>query len=209
MSDVKVLKNVNNSDYGADYLVVYEDQISETAADGTTFDYSLENGNSTCWRDLEEELEEKYKGLRFELDTDNNIYIDKWGSDDEALEEAEKTNKIEEIREFAKKWLEDNECFLDCKFWNFWDGHNWKSMLLYCEDPGVDDNKDYELLGEEVTLNDEQDEEDIVLAAFKRARESSPEWHNGYAEYKDEETGFLIVFSCWEGDAYAAEVSRE
>lgn len=209
MSNVRVLKNINHLQDGTDYLVVDEDQISETAADGTTYDYSLENGESTCWNDLVKELEEKYKGLSFALDTDNEIDIDEWYSDDEALEEAEKTNKIKEIREFAKEWLEDYECFYDCKFWNYWDGHNWKSMLLYCEDPGVDDNKDYELLGEEATLDDGPDEEDIVLAAFERAKEASQEWHNGYAKYTDEETGFLIIFSCWEGDAYVASVSKE
>lgn len=209
MSNVRVLKNINHPCDGADYLVVYEDQINDTAADGTTYDYSLENGESTCYNDLETELEEKFKGLRFTLGADNEIDIDEWESDDEVLTDAEKTNKIEKIRAFAKEWLEDNECFYDCKFWNYWDGHKWKSCLLYCEDPGVDDNKDYELLGEEVTLDDEPDEEDIVLAAFERAKEASPEWSNGVAKYKDEETGYLIMFSCWEGDAYAASVSKE
>lgn len=73
----------------------------------------------------------------------------------------------------------------------------------------MDDNKDYELLGEEVTLDDEPDEEDIILAAFERAKKASPEWRNGVAKYKDEETGYLIMFSCWEGDAEAASVSKE
>lgn len=209
MSDVRVLKNINCPVDNADYLVIYEDQISGTAVDGTTFDYSLENGESTCWSNLESELEEKYKGLHFTLSTDNEIDIDMWNSDDEALEEAEQSNKIEEIREFAKEWLEENEYFYDCKFWNYWDGHNWRSCLLYCEDPGVDDNKNYELLGEEVTFDDGPDEEDIVLAVFERAKEASPEWHNGYAKYKDEETGYLVTFSCWEGDAYAAAVYKE
>lgn len=209
MSDVRVLKNINHPGDGADYLVVYENQISDTAADGTTYDYSLENGESSCWNDLKTELEEKYKGLRFTLSEGNEIDIDNWESDDEAFEEAEKTNKIEEIREFAKEWLEENEKIYDCKFWNYWDGHNWKSWLLYCENPEVDDNKDYELLGEEVTLDDEPDEEDVVLAAFERAKKASPEWRNVVAKYKDEETGYLIMFSCWEGDAEAASVSKE
>lgn len=209
MSDVRVLKNINHLENGTDYFVVYEDQISGTAADGTTYDYSLKNGESTCWSDLESELEKKYDGLHFTLGEDNEIDIDEWYSDDEALEEAEKANKIEEIREFAKEWLDDYECFYDCKFWNYWDGHNWKSWLLYCENPEVDDNKDYELLGEDVTLDDEPDEEDIVLAAFERAKEASLEWHNGVAKYKDEKRGYLIMFSCWEGDAEAAAVSKE
>ena len=73
----------------------------------------------------------------------------------------------------------------------------------------MDDNKDYELLGEEITLDDEPDEEDIVLAAYKRVRKASPEWHNGYARYKDEETGYFITFSCYESNAEAASVSKE
>ena len=73
----------------------------------------------------------------------------------------------------------------------------------------MDNNKDYELLGEDVTLNDEPDEEDIVLAAFERAKKASPEWHNGCAHYKDEETGLFVTFSCWEGDAEEASVSKE
>lgn len=209
MRGVRVLKNINHTENGADYLVVYEDQIDNTAADGTTYDYSLQNEESSCWNDLETELEEKYEGLRFTLGSDNEIDIDEWESDDDVLADAEKTNKIEEIRAFTKEWLEDNEYFYDCKFWNYWDGHNWESLLLYCENPEVDDNKDYELLGEDVTLNDEPDEEDIVLAAFERAREASPEWCNGFAKYKDEETGYLVMFSCREGDAYAASVSKE
>lgn len=209
MSDVRVLKNINHLGNGVDYFVVYEDQISETAADGTTYDYSLKNGESTCWSDLVSELEKKFDGLQFTLGENNEIDIDEWFSDEEALEEAEKSNKIEEIREFAKEWLDDNERFYDCKFWNYWDGHNWKSCLLYCENPEVDDNKDYELLGEEITLDNEPDEEDIVLGAYKRARKASPEWHNGCACYKDEETGYFITFSCYESDAEAASVSKE
>ena len=65
------------------------------------------------------------------------------------------------------------------------------------------------MLGEDVTSDDEPDEEDIVLAAYEIAKKASPEWHNGVAKYKDEETGYLIVFSCWEGDAEAASVFKE
>ena len=83
------------------------------------------------------------------------------------------------------------------------------SMIVSFGITEVDDNKDYELLGEDVTLDEEPDEEDIVLAAFKRARKASPEWQNGYAQYKDEKTGYLVTFSCWEGDAEAAAVSKE
>ena len=90
ISNVRVLKNINHLENGVDYFVVYEDQISETAADGTTYDYSLKNGESTCWSDLESELEKKFDGLQFTLGEDNEIDIDEWYSDDEALEEAEK-----------------------------------------------------------------------------------------------------------------------
>lgn len=186
----------------ADYLVIYEDQISDGAADGTSFDYSLANGESTCWSELKDELESKYKGLSFDLGDDNQIEIDACFSDDDALAEAEKTNLIKEIRQFAKEWLEEYECYYDCQFWNYWDGHNWKSELLYCEIPGVDDNKDYELL-------DDDEEESIILAVFERAKQASPEWNNGFAEYLDEETGFAVTFSCWVGSAYAAAISRE
>ena len=47
MNDVRVLKNINHLENGVAYFVVYEDQISGTAADGTTYDYSLKNGEST------------------------------------------------------------------------------------------------------------------------------------------------------------------
>lgn len=186
----------------ADYLVIYEDQISDGAADGTSFDYSLENGESTCWSDLQSELESKFEGLSFELGDENQIEIDACCSDDDALAEAEKTNLIKEIRQFSKEWLEDYECYYDCQFWNYWDGHNWKSELLYCEDPDVDNNKDYELL-------DDDEEESLILSAFERANQASPEWNNGIAKYSDEETGFTVIFSCWEHAAYAAAISRE
>lgn len=55
------------------YLVVLAKQIENCAADGSNYDYSLENEESSCWSDLSAELERKYPGLRFLLVGDNEV----------------------------------------------------------------------------------------------------------------------------------------
>ncbi len=198
-NDVRVLKNINSTS-DAQYLVVLDKEIENYAADGTSYDYSLENEESTCWSDLESELEDKYKGLVFGLEGDNEICFDEWQSDADALNEAEKTNKIQEIRKFAADWLDEHVWHDEPLFWNYFDGSNWKSVLLKSSDSGIDDNKPFELLD-----NNDKEAQD-VLAAYNRAEDATPEWENGFFTYHDEETGYDIRFAQWSNKAMMAEV---
>ena len=199
-NDVRVLKNNSYEDGYPQYLVILAKEIENYAADGTSYDYSLENEESTCWSDLESELENKYKGLVFGLENGNEICFDEWQSDTDALNGAKESNKIQEIRKFAADWLDEHVWHDDPLYWNYFDGSNWKSVLLYSESEEVSDNLDYELLDED------DDEAKKVLAAYDRAEDASREWENGYSTYEDEETGLTVRFSQWSGHASMADI---
>lgn len=199
-NDIRVLRANNCEDGYPQYLVILAKEIESYAADGTSYDYSLENKDSACWNDLESELENKYDGLVFGLENDNEICYDEWQSNDNAIEEAKKTNKIKEIREFAKEWLSEHEWHDEPLYWNYFDGSRWVSELLYSADCGVSDNKNYELLGED------DDETKKVVSAYNRAQNNMPTFENGYATYHDKETGYEVRFSQWSGHASMADV---
>lgn len=191
----RVLKVVNGVDDAPLYRVVWASDIQSTAADGQSNDYSLENGESTCWSDLESELESKYPDTYFEIGEDNEIDIDEWNTDREVS-----ADELQAIRDFATDWLQEHEWHDDPLYWNYFDGSNWKSFLLYSEDCGINDNKEYELL-------DEDDEEaKKVLAAYERACEVTKEWDHGYFTFHDDETGYDVQFSQYSYQGSMADI---
>lgn len=193
--DVKVIKNLNQEDGYPSFYVVLAKEIENYAADGTSNDYSLENEESTCWSDLQSELESKYPGTSYELGDNNEINIDESYTDIEVSKE-----KLAEIRKFAADWLKEHEWHDDATWWNYFDGSNWKSELLHSGDQAVDDNKSMEL------LSDDDEDAINVLAAYDRAEDAHPEFEQGYATYHDEETGYDVRFSQWSGHASMADI---
>jgi len=200
--DVRVLKNNGYEDGYPQYLVILAKEIENYAADGTSYDYSLENEDSTCWEDLQRELEDKYKGLFFILEDDNEISYDEWQSDTDALNEAKKSNKIKEIRKFAADWLDEHVWHDEPLYWNYWGGSNWKSVLLYSKSGEVNNDYDYNYK----LLDEDDNEAKEVLAAFDRAEDAPREWHNGYSTYEDEETGYEVRFSQFSGHGSMADI---
>lgn len=59
-NDVVVLENLQQEDEQPRYLVVLAKEIENYAADGSSFDYSLENGESECEYDMMKAIEAKF-----------------------------------------------------------------------------------------------------------------------------------------------------
>ena len=59
-NDVVVLENLQQEDDQPRYLVVLAKEIENYAADGSSCDYSLENGESECEHDMMKAIEAKF-----------------------------------------------------------------------------------------------------------------------------------------------------
>ena len=194
-NDIVVLENLQQEDDQPRYLVVLAKEIENHAADGSSYDYSLENNDSECEYDMMKAIEKKFgvNADEFSLyGEDNEIesYISSEISDE----------LLAEINTFAKKWRKENEWFDNPIYWNYFDGSNWKSELLHSEEEYANDNRQYNLLDS----NDETAKD--VIAAYDRAEDVTRQWENGYSTFIDEETGYEIRFSQWCGHASMADV---
>ena len=194
-NDIVVLENLQQEDDQPRYLVVLAKEIENHAADGSSYDYSLENNDSECKYDMMKAIEKKFgvNADEFSLyGEDNEIesYISSEISDE----------LLAEINTFAKKWRKENEWFDNPIYWNYFDGSNWKSELLHSEEEYANDNRQYNLLDS----NDETAKD--VIAAYDRAEDVTRQWENGYSTFIDEETGYEIRFSQWCGHASMADV---
>ena len=194
-NDIVVLENLQLEYDQPRYLVVLAKEIENYAADGSSYDYSLENGESECEYDMMKAIEKMFGINTAELSLckeDNEL---------EACIGSEISGELlVEINIFAKKWREENEWFDNPLYWNYFDGSNWKSELLHSEVEGVNDNRQYNLLDS----NDDTAKE--VIAAYDRAEDVPRQWENGYSTFLDEETGYEIRFSQWYGHASMADV---
>lgn len=194
-NDIVVLENLQQEDDQPRYLVVLAKEIENYAADGSSYDYSLENGESECEYDMMKAIEKKF-GI-------NTAELSLCGEDNEleaCIASGISDELLAEINTFTKKWREENEWFDNPLYWNYFDGSNWKSELLHSEVEGVNDNRQYDLLDS----NDETAKE--VIAAYDRAEDVQRQWKNGYSTFIDEETGYEVRFSQWYGHASMADV---
>ncbi len=184
------------------YLVVLAKQIENCAADGSNYDYSLENEESSCWSDLSAELERKYPGLRFLLVGDNEVWIDFYNSEDKAFDKAQENDTINEIREFAKKWLKEHEKLDNATlYWNVWDGSSWTSTPVRHSEDCEDDFNGYML------LSDDSDEATNVLKAYHNTSKLTKDFsQHHFVRIIDTETYIEVGFTNLMGAGYLAFV---
>lgn len=103
-------------------------------------DYSLDNEFCTAKEDCEEAVKEKfglesviiYDGIVYSFDgIDADDYHGDFLSDD--IEGADEHNatlqKIIDINAFIHAWRKQNEVFTEVRGFNYWDGHNHKSII--------------------------------------------------------------------------------
>lgn len=194
-NDIVVLENIQQEDDQPRYFVVLAKEIENYAADGSSYDYSLDNNESECEYNMMKAIEEKF-GI-------NTAELSLCGEDNEleACIGSEISDELlDKINDFAKTWRKENEWFDSPTYWNYFDGSNWKSELLYSEEECANNNRKYDLLDS----NDETAKE--IIAAYDRAEDAPKQWENGYSTFIDEETGYEIRFSQWSGHASMADV---
>ena len=194
-NDIVVLENLQQEDDQPRYLVVLAKEIENHAADGSSYDYSLDNNESECEYDMMKAIEENFGVNTAEL----SLYGE--GNELEACIGSEISDELlTKINNFAKNWRKEYEWFDKPLYWNYFDGSNWRAELLHSEEEGANDNRQYDLLD-----NDDETAKEII-AAYDRAEDSPKQWENGYSTFIDEETGYEIRFSKWCGHASMADV---
>lgn len=194
-NDIVVLENIQQEDDQPRYLVVLANEIENHAADGSSYDYSLDNNESECEYNMMKAIEKK-----FGVNT-ADLYLCGEDNELEACIGSEISDDLlAKINDFSKTWRNENEWFDSPTYWNYFDGSNWKSELLYSEEECANNNRKYDLLDS----NDETAKE--IIAAYDRAEDAPKQWENGYSTFIDEETGYEIRFSQWCGHASMADV---
>ena len=194
-NDIVVLENLKQEDDQPRYLVVLAKEIENHAADGSSYDYSLGNNDSECEYDMMKAIDKKFGINTAELslcgeDNELEVCIGSEISDD----------LLAKINDFAKTWRNENEWFDEPLYWNYFDGSNWRAVLLHSEVEYANDNRQYNL------LDSNDDTAKDVIAAYDRAEDVPRQWENGYSTFLDEETGYEIRFSQWYGHASMADV---
>lgn len=193
--DIVVLENLQHEDGQPRFLVVLAKEIENYAADGSSYDYSLKNGESECEYDMMKAIEKKF-GI-------NSAELSLCGEDNEleaCLDSEISDELLSEINKFAKNWRKENEWFDNPLYWNYYGNSNYKSILLHSEAEDVNNNREFDLLD-----NDDETAK-AVIAAYDRAEDAPREWGNGFSTYYDEETGYEIRFSQWSGHGSMADV---
>lgn len=193
--DIVVLENLQHEDDQPRFLVVLAKEIENYAADGSSYDYSLENGESECEYDMMKAIEKKF-GI-------NSAELSLTGEDNEleACIGSEISDELlAEINKFAKGWRKENEWFDSPTYWNYYAGSGYKSILLHSEVEDVNDNRQFDLLD-----NDDETAKKVI-AAYDRAEDAPREWENGFSTFIDEETGYEIRFSRWSDHGSMADV---
>lgn len=194
-NDIVVLYNLQQEDDQPKFLVVLAKEIENYAADGSSYDYSLKNNESTCEYDMMNAIEKKF-GV-------NTAELSLYGEDNEieACIGSEISDELlSKINDFAKTWRNENEWFDSPTYWNYYDGSVYKSVLLHSEVEYVNDNRLYDLLDS----NDDTAKE--VIAAYNRAEDVQRQWENGHSTFFDEETGYEVIFYQWGGLGSMADV---
>ncbi len=93
-------------------------------------DYHFDNSDSDAIRDCNTALVNA--GLLNNSDEISWVYDSPTAFVDDVYGENEGCDK-DAITEFAEQWREDNEYLTKVSGFNYWDGHNWKTVVTSCD----------------------------------------------------------------------------
>ena len=155
-------------------------------------DYHFDNSASSCQSDCEKAIREKFN--LEEVVTIDFIESDgKWIIDEDTYDSTQA--EASDINDFISEWREENESLSSCQGFNYWDGHNWKTVITSFE---FDGNPSHEIIDDEdlvKNLNHAIEAKEYVKSGF------------GFEEYEFE--GWKIIDSHFEGTWAAYEITEK
>ena len=96
------------------------------------------------------------------------------------------------IKEFVENWRDENEAYTEALAYNYWDGNNWRSVILYDDANGYSVN--YEKVEEELA--------EKVLAAYENV--TFPDCKFGKSEVESD--GFVFLKTQYSCDPFLATI---
>lgn len=100
------------------------DEFGQQIGEENAGDYCLENGYCT---DLREKFFSDLKAAGFEVEEESDI--------DDFTD-----SKDEKVQKFVESWREENESHVQALAWNYFDGNNWRNVILDDDASGFESN---------------------------------------------------------------------
>ena len=145
-------------------------------------DYCFANSMSDCENDCINKMKEAFPSV------DGEISIDFSGAVEVDGEENE------ELTKWARGWELENARYTKCDYINVWDGSNWNTLIVRCDD--ISDAAEWEVASDE--------EAKPILEALAKY---DLHIENG-AEKCEVIDGYEISHSIWAGDFWIARVNE-
>lgn len=188
--NIKILKNLETGIY----YVTKESNIEDgflhdcysrygiPVSNEEACDYCLANTECDMKQDIERELRENFDisdDVEIEIDYDGTVKVD--------------DEENEEYSEFAKKYNEENLHYTEARYFNYWDGRNWQSIIIWEEF--------YDTEWEEV------DDDEEVVEITSAVEKFDPYIANG-AGKAEKIDGFEVFTSIWQDNPWMCRLER-
>jgi hypothetical protein len=150
-------------------------------------DYHLDNHESDATKDCIKAVSEK-----FSIDEDNIHLVNTGGEIEiEAGDGAQYGFDEKTVEAFIKEWREKNESLTEVKGFDYWDGHNWKTITtgVYFGEPSHEIVSDEKLVAE---LNEAIENKSFEKSGFGCEVYSHDKW--------------VVIDSNWQGTWAAFEI---
>jgi len=144
-----------------------------------SFDNSDSDATKDCLKDLYEHFEVKYSDddLLFSIE-------DVLNGENDLLSEIDE----EKIEEFIKNWQEENESHTEVEAWTYWDGRNYKTIILQSD------------FGDEDVREIDEEEQEAILAELPK----NPDFEKPIEQVETE--NYVFTFSRYASDPFYCEV---
>lgn len=143
-------------------------------------DYHMENYQSDAAKDCIKAICEK-----FQIQFDNIHIVYNSGEFEIEPGDGEEYGFSEtEVNQFIKSWRGQNESLTTCKGFNFWDGHNWQSVIVESGDFDID----YKV------VNDEK-----ITTELNEAIKESKFFGEGFGEKRYRTDDYVVIDNYCQG----------
>lgn len=170
------------------------DQFGQTVGHENAGDYHFDNSYSSACDDCAEAIIDHFKevnSVTFDDYDVSTLYLKNGGEinscDYDNFSDDEEYNKtlqlIIDINDFIENWRKENETFTKCEGFDYWNGHNWRTVVT-----AIDFGEaEYEIITENA---------DKMNKAIENCKFIEETLGKEYYETED----FWIIRSAWQGD---------